>query len=157
MHIFHAARGVALLLAYTLAISRAEGLRAAGKPRPTTAASLTAQKEQSGWPMPEKMRFCDLTRCGTFTSTNGRYNAVYDDRSPSSFYAIGEVTSTSITLHRVEQNGRTAVLTGKLSLRGDRVVDGVETWEDGQKSPFNLAWGGAIGGVVPPRASRSKP
>jgi hypothetical protein len=38
-----------------------------------------------------------------------------------------------------------------------RGVDGVETWDDGQKFPFNLALGGAIGGVVPPRPSRSKP
>ena len=62
-----------------------------------------------------------------------------------------EITTTSLTLHRVDRGGKTATLTGKFSSEGNRLLDGVMTWDDGRRVPFNLAWGEAISGVVRPK------
>jgi hypothetical protein len=101
--------------------------------------------------MPPKMRFCDPTTCGTLTAGKGRYEAVYDHDPTTSFYAVGEITTTSLTLYRVDRGGKTATLTGKFSAEGNRLLDGVLTWDDGRRVPFNLAWGKAISGVVRPK------
>jgi hypothetical protein len=117
----------------------------------------SALKAEKSWKMPPKIRFCDPQHCGTLTRRNGRYDAVYDDHSGTSFYAFGGFTADSLTLHRVDQNGQTAVLEGKLSSQGNSIVNGVMTWDRGESTLFNMAWGRAINTVVHPRLVRATP
>jgi hypothetical protein len=123
---------------------------------PSHPRGATMQKDEKSWKMPPKIRFCDPTHCGTLTRRNGRYDAVYDDDPGTSFYAFGGVTADSLTLHRVDQNGRTAVLEGTLSSEGNSIVNGVMTWDRGESTVFNMAWGSAINTVVHPRPVRTK-
>jgi hypothetical protein len=124
-------------------------------PQPEVRKPANGSRGTPAWPMPPRMRFCDPAHCGTLTRRNGRYEAIYDDGPMTSFYAIG-ATPPDMVLYRVDQDGRTATLKGRVSAQGNRLRDGVITWDNGESCAFNLAWGSAIETVIRPPAPQKE-
>lgn len=130
--------------------SNAERNRGQQQQRQTSAEEPQYKTSSANQPLgnlPRVMRFCAFA-CFTLTLSNGHYNAVREDgadRSVSSIYTVVSFTPDSIVLNRSEMNGRTAVLTGKMSSQGSSVVDGKITWDGtGGTFPYQLTWGDAL-------------
>jgi Sel1 repeat len=92
---------------------------------------------------PQVMRFCGPAACATLTWNNGHYDAVYDRSSGTSTYTVERFTPEAVRIIRRESaGGGTAVLTGRISARGDSVVDGRITWTAGATGtfPYTMTW-----------------
>lgn len=95
--------------------------------------------------MPDAMRFCGPAHCATLTWNNGKYDAVYDNQATAT-YTVELFTPESVRFILRDKGGGTAVLTGRISPQGDRIVDGKITWTSGATGtfPFTMTWGMAI-------------
>lgn len=103
--------------------------------------------------LPRAMRFCGPARCGTLSWSGDHYIATYDDNSGHSVYTVETFTPEQIKMHRFEPDGKTAVLTGRLSPEDNSIVDGRITWADGGVFPFTMTWGTAYSGTGASRAT----
>lgn len=107
------------------------------------AAASAQQAKPPAWP--QVMQFCGLAHCATLTWNNGKYDAVFDNIQGTSTYHVEVFSPESVRIIRRDQGGGTAVLSGRLSPQGDRMIDGEMTWTSGATGtfPFTMTWGTA--------------
>jgi Sel1 repeat len=107
----------------------------------TRGAGVASAQEVKPPNLPQVMRFCGPAACATLTWNNGQYDAVYDQSSGTSTYTVELFTPQAVRIIRRESGG-TAVLTGRISSRGDSVIDGRITWTSGPTGtfPYTMTW-----------------
>jgi hypothetical protein len=102
----------------------------------------SATVETPSLPLPAIMRFCGPMHCGTLTLRNGGYDAIYDDNpsgSVTSRFNVELFTTEAVRITRVDNDGFRAVLTGRISPAGNRIVAG--NIGDGH---YDMTWGSAM-------------
>jgi hypothetical protein len=93
---------------------------------------------------------CDEGLGGTLVLEDGHYRVVNPGPGGTSILTVEKFTRDSVIFHRTD-SGRfpsTAVLTGKLSMDGNSIVNGIQTFPDGTSHTFRAAWGSAINTVL---------
>jgi len=115
--------------------------------------------------LPTVMHWCIDVGCangkgGMLIWENGHYLALNDVPGQTTIFVVESFTRQSVVIRRI-MTGRypgTAVLTGQLSEQGNSIVNGFQTYPNGQPRPFRAAWGAAIDtvpGPPPPGQSQS--
>jgi hypothetical protein len=102
--------------------------------------------------LPSVMRFCGPAHCGTLTWAHDGYDPTFDDEKQHkpgvTTFRVIVFKPEAVLINRVESDGRTAVLTGKMSQQGNSVVDGQITFKDKNGGfhtfGYQLTWGSAL-------------
>jgi len=101
--------------------------------------------------LPTQMRFCGIV-CFRLTLANDHYEAVQEgstDGAVGSIYSVVRFSPQAIEFYRNESNHQFAILTGRMSSDGNRLVDGSIAWyqPDGSSNSFSgvaLTWGPSL-------------
>jgi hypothetical protein len=101
--------------------------------------------------LPKQMRFCD-NFCFRLTLANDHYEAVQEgstDGAVGSIYSVVRFSPQAIEFYRNDANRQFAILTGRMSSDGNRLVDGSIAWyqPDGSSNTVTgvaLTWGLAL-------------
>jgi hypothetical protein len=101
--------------------------------------------------LPKQMRFCGIF-CFRLTLANDHYEAVQEgstDGAVGSIYSVVRFSPQAIEFYRNDANHQFAILTGRMSSDGNRLVDGSIAWyqPDGSSNTFSgvaLTWGPAL-------------
>jgi hypothetical protein len=101
--------------------------------------------------LPKQMRFCGMF-CFRLTLVNDHYEAVQEggtDGAVASIYSVVHFSAQGIEVYRNDANHQFAILTGRMSSDGNRLVDGDIAWyqPDGSSKSFKgvaLTWGSAL-------------
>ena len=96
---------------------------------------------------PSIMRVCNPgIICGTWKWNDGHYDGVWDGIPKTATITVASFSPDSVIMNRTDNDdGRTFVLTGKISSQGNSIINGKQLRvDDGAAHTFTATWGAAF-------------